>query len=129
METSIIVQETNDLITRFLDSFRVLNINTGNEDYIYNITRYGTDLAGVLNSLQYEKKENEIVNKLNQSINLIGSVFFLLNVFDAKSITDLDFNAIWRIRFEQILNTLLKLKEDYEKNSVQAFPGEWLLCD
>lgn len=129
MKTDGIIKETNDTISRFLEGIQALNIKVKHESYKYNISRYVTDLAGNIHSLQYEKKDNNLVQKLNQSIDLIGSVLFWLEFFNKKSVTNPEFNTYWKVRFNDVINILLELRDETEKNLVQTFPGEWLLCD
>lgn len=129
MKTDAVVKETNDIISRFLEGIQTLNVKVQHESYKFSISRYATDLAGNLHSLQYEQKDNNLVQKINQSIDLTGSVLFWLEFFSTKSISNPEFNTYWKVRFNHVINQLLKLRDETEKSFVQAFPGEWLLCD
>lgn len=129
MDLNSISLKTNDLISHFIEVINGVRFPTTGINYRGDIIRSAVELAGILETALSEYSDSVLVQKLNHSADLAGSLIFWLKKIENSRFIEEQISKAWQNEWKELVNYIIHYRSEVEKRIVPAFPGEWLLAD
>jgi hypothetical protein len=129
MELNSISLKANDLISQFIEAINGVCFPATDMNYRGDIVRSAVELAGIFESALSEYSDSVLVQKLNHSADIAGSLIFWLKKLESGKLIQEHISRSWQNEWKGLINLIAQYRDEVEKRVIPAFSGEWLLAD